>query len=437
MSYLSFFSYAREDWDPYLKKFYKDLVEEIHKHTSLIEKEKICFRDSESIQTGELWEKDLNTSLSMAKVMICNYSPTYFTREYCGQEWAYFSARIDQYIKNNRDCEEKPAVIIPILWIIPNEDKEELPTCVSSIQFDNDDCGALYRKEGLRYIVTRRKCKGYKLQYRNILDHLRKRIIQNAKAFSLPVLADSIRIKEQENAFEIKRKPGSQKNIYNHNGPEYTKFVYLAGHANEFKDDIRKNLESYYDGKTLDEDRKEWAMFWKPYLPSEKYTIVKITQTVISNRFNNLVHEVFKWDENLTQMIKNAMKKNNIVIIIVDPWSLCLSQYKDIMQEYERGCYNHFHCTILVSFNSEDDETKNQYTKLQTVLSHVFRNRYLSRTPDIFNDQIESRTELENAISDAIKRIKQNLTMLSPVKREANGYGPKIRPQININATRE
>src|SRR5262245_57173428 len=50
------------------------------------------FLDKNRIITGRIWEESISQALHKSRVMVAILSPSYFTSEWCGQEWDRFSA---------------------------------------------------------------------------------------------------------------------------------------------------------------------------------------------------------------------------------------------------------------------------------------------------------------------------------------------------------
>jgi|RhiMetdeSRZDD1v2_1073273.scaffolds.fasta_scaffold86363_2 TIR domain-containing protein len=111
MDYRFFLSYAREDntdmrkdqrgvLNPFVQLFYEDLCREIRSKVGLLKGEEVGFFDDAKIEPGEDWPEKLASALQQSHVFIGLYSPTYFKKEYCGKEWAVFTARVEAYAKN-------------------------------------------------------------------------------------------------------------------------------------------------------------------------------------------------------------------------------------------------------------------------------------------------------------------------------------------------
>jgi FxsC-like protein len=421
-----FFSYARGDLDnpgdndPYLTTFYHDIIQEIKPRIPRHRGE-IGFRDEESIQSGNYWSDALANALKTAKVFICIYSPYYFTRPWCGKEWTVFTSRIDKYMENHPECETRPSLMIPVLW---RHSDEPFPTCANEIQFADYDLGQTYAKEGLHYIMKLSSAHGE--EYQRFLIRLGDKIVQAVKEHPLPEWEDLINFDSVKNAFEMTETSvplvsssfvdsQHQKRV----GPRYAQFVYVAARADEFqKAKLKQNVDAYGSGD-------EAAMDWKPYCPPVETRIVIITQKVTTDK--DLVHEVLLLNNNLITNLQEAKESNKIVIIIVDPWTLKLHPYSQMMQEYDK--HHFFNCTVLVSFNLEDEETREKQAELKKEFERNFFTKIQDRC-DSVQYESQSEKELHRKLRFALQRTKDKISMYGEI-RDIMGGGLVNKPTVN------
>ena len=101
--YQFFLSYSRRDAlesgkkeNIWFVKFRDDLIRDVAREAKLatsVPPEDVGFYDRDAIKTGDHWSETLATALQCSNVMVCLYSPNYFTSEYCGKEFQVFSER--------------------------------------------------------------------------------------------------------------------------------------------------------------------------------------------------------------------------------------------------------------------------------------------------------------------------------------------------------
>ena len=177
MSPYFFFSYARKDQDPFLDRFFEDLVSEVRRRAGLDSSEEAGFRDTRGIGLGESWPEKLLEALGNARVMVCLYTPTYFKREDCGREWALFNERLMASAETGKPT--PPPLIIPILWL-----PVDAPEHLSNVQWTLPGLGTTYSQQGL-YSLIRQQNSAQKDEYNKVLEMLAGTIIERAKKYPL------------------------------------------------------------------------------------------------------------------------------------------------------------------------------------------------------------------------------------------------------------
>jgi len=395
--YWFFFSYARLDRDPYLKKFYNELVDSVRVNAGGNRGE-IGFFDTEDIEPGQEWPAALAAALQTARVFVPVYTPSYFISEFCGREWRVIEER-------RRAAGERPPVILPVLWVPQDKLPSNLPEAVLDLQYSHEQFGEVYVKEGLRQLMRQSR---YLDARRQIIDGLAERIIEIAREHPLPPLPAPPSIKQVPSAFQpppgapAPPAPSGPGNV----GPRYVQFIFVAGRRNEFElQKLRKKLE-YYGG--------EGGPDWQPYLPELAEEIAILAMGVAASE--KLRYEAVPLDESLIRRLDEAERDNKVVAIIADIWTLRLEQYHRFMREYDRRSYQN--CVVLIPWNY-DEETKLTEETLKQAVELTFVNRYLSRDPNTFIDTIRSPEELRTNLSRALNAARMRIFTVAEVKKKA------------------
>jgi WD40 repeat protein len=197
--YVFFLSYARDDGDAYLDRFYSDLVEMIRLKTGN-PLDEIGFRDTQKINLGAQWKSALSEALSSCQCFIPLYSPTYFNREYCGKEWSAFWKRIQR----QEGGASFHRLILPVLWTPPGARFEKLSEDIRSIQNVFPQLGALYSKKGLRHLLFLDKEKD---NYREFLTSFSDIVLEAISEHSLEPADPALQIEAFPNVFEAAPPP--------------------------------------------------------------------------------------------------------------------------------------------------------------------------------------------------------------------------------------
>src|SRR4051794_32157495 len=110
MSPTFFFSYASNDSDDRLDRFFAEVNGRVRK---LIGTKQDGFRDVNRIKAGDQWDEKLIDALLDSRAMVCLFSPSYFNSGVCAQELQVF---LDRRLEYKRKKGKLPSSIIPVLW---------------------------------------------------------------------------------------------------------------------------------------------------------------------------------------------------------------------------------------------------------------------------------------------------------------------------------
>jgi FxsC-like protein len=413
MSHWFFLSYARDNSDKYLEKFYRDLNNKMRSLTPPGEGEEGFF-DVDTIELGQQWPDALTSALQKCRVFVSLYSPAYFTREKCGQEWQVFSDRQAAYIAELPAHASRPSLIMPILWVPEARLPSPLPDAVLAVQYKHNDFGEVYAREGLQQLM---KISKYRDLYQEFLASFASKVIQAARAHTVPPLPQLPPINEIKNAF---RRRGNQAVKFAGEaasaGPRFVQFVFVAGRRDELQV-LRTKLDPYGE---------EGGFDWQPFFPEFTDEVGIIAQEVA---WREKLHYGFvRPDDNIINRIEDAECQNKIVAIIVDTWTLCLSPYNTFLREYDGR--NFLNCAVLVPWNNRDDETEINRSRLVNKMWGTFHRHAVKPDPNCFLDSISSLDELKKALSTALNKARARITEKAEVMRKAESGQIISKPRI-------
>ena len=192
-----FISYSSSDGSAYLRRFFKDLDEKV---AQLLGLGTTCeaFIDKSGIKTGEDWSKTVGHHIQKVKVLVCIYSPNYFSpksrhaKSYCAKELFAFVQRHPSFrleVANGSPLFSNTKNLVPILWY-GRPDLNMLgmpPPLLKHVQDDlnkleDSKLAAEYRKEGLvKFAPFPRKEK-----YQNLLRVIARQIVEYALSDDAP-----------------------------------------------------------------------------------------------------------------------------------------------------------------------------------------------------------------------------------------------------------
>ncbi|MGZ5131574.1 MAG: TIR-like protein FxsC [Caldimonas sp.] len=404
-----FFSYTRGNNDLYLKKFFTDLSEEVRNRRGLPAGTEVGFFDQRNLELGEDWDAALVEALQSCKVMIAIASPGYWTSEYCGKEWAVFRARLAQAAGPGAKL---PPLLKPVVWLPFAFDT--LPAAVAGGQLTFGDPHATHNVEGLRYLLKR--IDEQRSAYEDVVESLAKEIIKAADQHPLPPLAAVPRLGQIAAAFPAKAAPAAAAAggaapapLPSPSGPKHVAFIYVAAHPQAFG--AARKAEPYVDVGGPD---------WKPFYPVSTTRVHRFVQSVVAGDDLDFTSEALPFGANLIDRIDEAWRQRQIVVLIVDPWSLhwdaqrATPEYQTLLKALDSRL--DYHWCVLVPWNESDAEAMADRAAITATVRDTFdRHANLAPNPMFYRDGIKNADELRTALGDVLTRLKEEIKKRAPV----------------------
>jgi FxsC-like protein len=421
--YWFFLSYSRndaQDGDPWLKLFYQQLARDVKAVAQLptnTKIEDIGFIDDQGIEGGTQWTAELAEALQSSRVLVCLYSRSYFNSQWCGKEFQVFLRRVRALASQQGGA--WPPLILPVLWDRPAKLPQPFPKVIEDLklQYQHADFGQTYAEEGLAYLMRREE----KQPYQTFCLEFRERVVRAAKSYPLPRLAQLDPWEAVESAFHSPSPPlptpqGTLPDtvpLPQSYGPDVAWLVYVAGRDEDYLG-VRGQCTCYGAGGAL----------WKPYLPPSDRGAGKITQRVVDS--SGYLRETLPLSKRLLADLRSAEEKNTLVLLIVDPWSLQLEQFRSPLADLDRA--NLVNCGVIIVWNDQDFETQQKRDELRRGIETTFLNTLVTEQI-YFRDGVNSEADLEKELSAAIesvnRKIMKRFKLLRPVDL-SGGALPKI-----------
>ena len=93
MAYEFFCSYARANNNDYLKRFFKDLSENVREKLGGQIGADVAFFDQTEVELGADWDATIVDALNSTRALVALASPAFFKSPYCSKELGLFESR--------------------------------------------------------------------------------------------------------------------------------------------------------------------------------------------------------------------------------------------------------------------------------------------------------------------------------------------------------
>jgi hypothetical protein len=189
-----FASYARSAADESQARFIEDLRTRVVGAFECRPEEAVFF-DKQTIQLGQIWEREIEHALNTCKCFVALLSPGYLASDNCGREWGAFHKRLETI------DDSAPPLILPVIW-----QPVKLPVSIKRLQHSNESLGELYARNGLRYVMHF-DAEEYQRFLGAFCRHLHEIVLLHGIADAAP----PITLATAPNPFRSPRRPGNQR----------------------------------------------------------------------------------------------------------------------------------------------------------------------------------------------------------------------------------
>jgi hypothetical protein len=375
-----FLSYSAGNYDAHLKEFYTYLNMRV-KHLTGVQKD--GFMASFSIEAGHQWKHDLVEALQGSPVLVPIYSPAYFRSEYCGNEMQVLLDRRREYTRKNGG--KIPANIVPVYWHpclkIPKTFPEFQYRLPSDLQKNTQ--GVWNLREDRRIKDFHAVAEDVALKIRDALEHF--------EYCPLQPLPDAPVITAINNAFESPQFPLLPfDSVDAVSGPDSVTFVYASV-------------------QPLD----AW-----PYPPPQANMALRLASAIAKGKERRPHQLAFEPSEpNLTQRLRAAWQRNNLVILFVDAASLSMDTLRGRMVEYDQETAEFQTFSTMILWH------ENRNPSLEQVVRDTFKSLRNRQSP-FFHGWIENVEQLENAVHVTLDKLRAEI-LKHPFRRDVED-GPGL-----------
>jgi TIR domain-containing protein len=403
-----FFSYARkdetnpaEDYAELIYHFFQELRQAIRdlvredNPALLRDADRVGFIDRE-LPLGANYIANLPAALQRCKSIVCLYSSRYFTRMICGQEAQVFLDRVSNHGKN-------PEIILPLFWEPPDDLSKAIPSTMAAYQFvQQPGFPFSYRQHGLRELLVKDMVR----DYRAVAAALAKAIL-TANELNVAPLPVAPNMDTYPMAFpEILVPSAAVPAGAPPDGPQAVRFVYVASTS------------------------PAWA--WTPFPPVPPAPpppadpIGKLAVGIAMQRGFfpdrlDLAPNVLP--PRFIDELAEAKRNNTPVVLLIDPRTLQLTTYYNLLDAYDD--INYLNCAALIVWDSNPALTAAQRLALENLVGTVFDDS-LARTSQFFLDDIRSPKDLAERLPKVLDDLQTNVRSKGARRREVPGSGSAL-----------
>ncbi len=399
-----FLSYARNDDELHgerlIRPFFQHLAEEVGHHLGESDNPNLGFIDVDT-PPSERWKETIRDALCEAEVLVCLMSPNYFTRHYCGREWALFEQRMQVGGRNNR--------ILPIIWScspgwLPPQFAADITFGFDSEDPDRQVAFRRYAQRGLRALAAARGLALERTMYQTLVEEIALRIIALLDDGALPPfdpsgvpLLDALPIKfptaSPASTTGVRRPPART-----------TAARFLALVASE--------------GAPWD---------WVPYEPPYDETLgLILTRGALAAKFQPMWEPV---GDDITEQIDAAERRAEPVVVVIDPHIAGEGRWVEQLDSLDRERFGN--CALLVAWPHSAQANREA---LEAALRSVFFRRFEDGSSRFFRLDIGGYTDLLGAVEQTLRFLEERLVARRSPR--ANLPSSPTRALPSVSATR-
>lgn len=391
MPYKVFISYTRKNDNVYLERFVKDLTETLEQ-VSGGEKTEMVFFDQRDVEGGEEWDPAIVAALQTSDVLMPLLSPAYFSSTYCEKELILFRLRCEAHLGHGVRL---PPVIKPIIWI---PFKQASPA-IAPFQYKYGPEAAPHNTIGV-WMELRR----YKAQYNRFIEHLAKSIL-DARPPEIPPLPNPPALAAVAVGQPI---PVASIPV----GPKHVRFVYVAADPRAIGN--ARNPDPYVEFGGPD---------WRPYFPTQKKALHPLLQNFVSSDDLNFSSDELRFSDNLVADILACLSQRQIVVILVDGWSLhSMPRYQTVLRPLDTRL--DYHWGVLVPKENDPKIHAQTRANVAAALSGTFGN-HARLLPMFYRDGLGSPDELTQALRVLLIYLKDEIRRRATVEVPVPAGPPK------------
>ncbi|MFB9360159.1 FxsC protein, partial [Actinoplanes nipponensis] len=283
----------------------------------------------------------------------------YFLSEPCGREWAIFAERARRH---RRHVGTSGSGLIPLRWLPPRT----MPTAVQVVQYVQEpqrqnpphESG---RERGIRQLLRIQRNRDDYLEFVTTVAEL---VMDAATNNPLPAAADRVQFEMVPSAFHDQvslngsRTPAIEPSELLPRSDKVYFVMSAPTAAQAATPEVGRRDPRFYG---------ESARAWSPYRPALDQPLADYATRIAGAR--SLDAQITEVGE-LDQCIDKAERDNQIVVLLVDPWSTRLARNHDILHRYDER--EDHPAAVMIPWNRDDAETQAKASELTSAVNRTF-----------------------------------------------------------------
>src|SRR5262249_9489075 len=276
---------------------------------------------------------------------------------------------------------QPPPLIKPIVWIPFSG--IELPPTFAAEQFTFGDPAAVHNTKGVKYML--RQIQRYQVEYNDLITDLAAQLTADVDAHELPPLLPIPALANVQSEWAVS---GGGPAPMTPTGPKHVRFIYLAFDPATIG--TARSVEPYRDLGGVD---------WKPFYPDPTPIHLFAQKVVLSDELG-FTSDAAPFGDDLLEQIRQAWSARQIVVLVVDPWSLLWDAqtlrrgYQTLLSELDQQ--NAFHWCVMLPWNEQDPDLGASRPAIEAVIARTFPfHGGLTKNPMFYRDGIKSYAEMK------------------------------------------
>ncbi|MFB9356851.1 FxsC protein, partial [Actinoplanes nipponensis] len=291
--------------------------------------------------------------------------------------------------------------LIPLRWLPPRT----MPTAAQVVQYVPEPPHEAGSERGIRQLLRIQRNRDDYLEFVTTVAEL---VMDAATNDPLPAAADRVRLELVPSAFHDPAPPhrGGLSPIETQGllaPSDEVYFVVAAPTAQEAAEESMGRGDRQFYGDS--------ARAWSPFRPVTTAPLLDEAIRIAADR--SLIAHGATLDE-LDECLRRARRDNQIVVLLVDPWSTRMADHHDVLHRYDRR--EDHPAAVMILWSRDDEETQANARELTSALGRTFpRNllrphtitfRQAVLTPETFRADLQIiLEELRNrAIAHGLRR---------------------------------